>query len=224
MAEYDDDGTADALKAKALLDELLPLAKAELSKFRESADETSSSMSTLMRNMLPHLSVDRLSGVHIYPTKTGGWHADVVLSGMPKGIPNVFGTPVEMPCISESAARDAAVYILVSILMAIEDHAENDEKGREGFCAFEYEGVTLSVPQELVDIIAEEADELSREYVLQRLAEIKSELGVTYFTPEVLHEFDQEQMASFQSVLLMALSLDIFRWPERKEGHAGTIH
>lgn len=70
----------------------------------------------LGRATLPHLRVENLAAVLISPAPFGGYHADLVFTGVPPGICNTLGTPVSTPEPTCEAAEATAVRILALLL------------------------------------------------------------------------------------------------------------
>jgi hypothetical protein len=76
----------DLERGRRLLKELLPWARSEAKKDSLKFEPKSA----LGRASMSHVSEDKLDAVMIYPAPKGGWHGDVVLKGVPPGVPDAF--------------------------------------------------------------------------------------------------------------------------------------
>lgn len=114
-------------------------AKIDLSDTSESMEPTS---------MIAQAITDRLTEKNfdavIIRESHGGWHADVLLKGLPAGIGNVLGTPEEEPLASRMEAEKAAVMILRGLLrIALENARARHDRPKDDLRPFTLHRVTL---------------------------------------------------------------------------------
>lgn len=91
---------------------LLPWARAEL----PNEPGVVELESVLGRTIAPYITEANLDALLIYPGRSGGWHADILLKNVPPGIPNTLGTPVGAPCRTRAEAEELGKHTLVTVL------------------------------------------------------------------------------------------------------------
>jgi len=219
MSNYNYSNPSNKMRARKLLQELMPRARQRLQQGKGNLENAA--LSHIAENMSRVLSVDKLDGIHIYPGPKGGWHADLTLKGMPPGYPTIMGTPKAMPCTSRENAVDQAIWILAAFLQTAAD-AETSAKEMEA--VFEFDSVALNVPVQLIEKMSSATEKPTLSYVRHRLDEIRQELGTDRITREFVERLDEKRKLGLMSVVLMALSVGIFRWPQTEDKGPPSMH
>lgn len=145
----------DRRLAKRRLARLMPLAGARAAEAEINGEGLNPGhMSPLGATVIPHATVDRLDGVHVYRTQLGKYHADFHFRDMPDYLPSVIGTPKERPLGSEAEAEAWAVGVLTHLILAKRQGRETSPPKPERI-PFEVYGHTLFVPPFLIETLRE---------------------------------------------------------------------
>lgn len=140
-------------EGRRLLKRLLPELRREIS--LASVEGALQPTSRIGQSMMMRVRAENLDAL-VIRRSVGGWHADVVLTGMPVGVSNVMGTPEAAPLPDRDAALAAGTRILRQLCrlsmeneLAVRDMPERDIR------PFELHGYTFEIPGEMVDRIGE---------------------------------------------------------------------
>jgi hypothetical protein len=140
-------------EGRRLLKRLLPEIRRDIS--LSNGEGALQPTSLIGQSMMGRVRADNLDAL-VIRRSAGGWHADVVLTGMPVGVSNVMGTPEAAPLPDRDAALAAGTRILRQLCrlsmeneIAVRDMPERDIR------PFELHGYTFEIPGEMVDRIGE---------------------------------------------------------------------
>lgn len=130
---------------------MLGRAKAEARK-RE-YEHSMQAHSVLGKSVMSRIKVKNFDALIVYEDGPGKWYGDLILKGMPPGVPNSLGTATSTPRSSAKEATNDCYMILVGILRAMHerDNASHD-KTLEDIRVFEIHGIEFSIPGEAVDV------------------------------------------------------------------------
>lgn len=111
-------------------------------------------------SVLQLIKTKNLDAIVVYENRHG-WYADVVLKGLPTGIPNVMGTPTSEPLATRDEAEKSAVQLLKTILRtAMENDIAHHDIKRVDMRPFQLHNVTFDIPGEVVDKAKQIWDEI----------------------------------------------------------------
>jgi len=111
--------------------------------------------SILGLSMMVRIRFENLDALVIRRSATG-WHADVVLTGLPTGVSNVMGTPESHPLPDQEEALKAGTEILRQLCrQAMENAAAVRDMPQKDLRPFELHGHTFQIPGLVVDQIAQ---------------------------------------------------------------------
>lgn len=160
----------------------------------------------------PWMRVDNVYGVHIYKTELDGWIADIELKTTPTGVPNIFGTHVSTPSESREESVESAVFMLAMIIRNTTDSTPSAPENN----VFSFYEMQIPIPHEFVNELKELREttmpDISEEYVIQRLEELKAKHGE--ITEEKMNSLSPDDNREVIVVCTMALLEGMFRWPE----------
>ncbi|MFG6080515.1 hypothetical protein ACEUZ9_001119 [Paracoccus litorisediminis] len=170
------------------------------------------------------LRAEHLHALVVYRRGTG-WYADLILRGLPVGIPTVLGTPASTPRKSRSEAEAEGRQILKSILCVIHEneHASRDRMPDTSQRYFWLHDTEIFLPVEIIEQIARGRQSLALTggYVPgvdEVLALLRSELiaifGQDRFMAEVWERVDtvRKEIVTFLIANLIAMGCP--RYPE----------
>jgi len=211
LGDYSHSNPSNRIRARRLLETLMPRAM-EMSQASEGFEPAEAS--DLFKALQPHLRMDSFQGVHIYPGKAGGWHADIVLSGLPTGLPSLLGTPSTFPCSTRGEAEHQALAMLAVMIGLARENDRSARRPEADVAVFEYEDLVLRVPILMLESIKATAGTPDQEYVAARLAEIRKELtDAPRLDMQAAMKLDDEGRARLYAVAAMALLAGFVRWP-----------
>jgi hypothetical protein len=211
--------------ARELLEELMPQA-------RERADELIGDV-TLIRaesqigeTTLPWCRIENVWGVRLYPAQFGGWHADILLQGVPEGLPDALGTPASNPAPTRGEALIIAVEL---VAMAIAKSRREPAPEKPKHLIFDFHDFEIRIPVEVYDQVRPLAlaDPRTREMMLERLAEITEEVFGSGVTETAMNALSEEARNRLMMVVLLSLAKNIFRYPVRADEplkRSSTLH
>lgn len=216
MGEYNHSNPTNRIRARRLLEQMMPraLEQASAKKGFEPGDA-----SDLFKALRPYIRTEILEGVHVYRTRLGGWHADVVLKDvLPLGLPRILGTATALPCATRSEAEQSAVAILAVLIGLARENERKGEPQKPGDAVFMLDDLSLRIPIAMLEELVATIGMPDTEYVLKRLSEIRQELTDRPKLDEAaVRRLDPEQMASLHAVAAMALLAGIPRWPQPED-------
>src|SRR3546814_433310 len=153
MTTYDYSNPRNASEAKKLLAALLPKAQARAAATRSSDGDTYlQTGNQVARSVLSSLRGNNLKGVHVYRAPLGGWSADVELKDVPRGMPNILGTPSAHPCRTRDDAVRAITEFLVTILV---QEKEQPPEAPEAVRWFMLHDLEIGLNADLVDQLSD---------------------------------------------------------------------
>ena len=202
---------------------LLPVARV----LARSMDHGMDVRSSILRPQLPYLVESHMEALVIVPAPLGGWHVDLLLKRVPRGVSNVLGTSSAQPEATQHAANERALRFLAAVLATGQQPAPAPDP------AFVLHEVAIPLPRELYDK-AEQAGLLaggltgygSREMAQQRVADTVEATFPRGFTVAALDALSRPELAQLMAVLLIATLNGVFRYPFPTDGtpsgHADT--
>lgn len=213
LSGYNPKNPANRLRARRNLEAMMKEIMAEPPKGDRFSE---GEKSPLFESMAPHLKMERLDGLHIYPGPAGGWHADISFRDLPAGIPNVIGTPKALPCRTRDEAVEAAHAMLSMFIGMMLETEGKPSTAKSDNATFIYDGITLRIPIGMLEAIKEAAGEPMPDYVRQRLSEVREEFGggpgILDFA--AVSALDRPRLLNLHAIAAMALLAGIHRWPE----------
>lgn len=218
MSDKYDPGHPENLKtAKRLLSKIVAKLKAEHRDFK--TDKLNLKRpSGLFKSLLPHLTDRSPRALHIYPAELGGWHSDVELRGMPPGVSNVVGSPVQEPL---ETREQALLHGRETIRMLLELAANKDEvlkrfEADSTATIFSYHGYSFALPLAFLEKIASLGHMPPSDYVIGRLRDMDklylNEKGE--FDTACFGRASQSEKNQFLTVLCLSALTSRLRWPE----------
>lgn len=218
MTDKYDPGHPENLKtAKRLLSKIVAELKAEHGDFK--TDKLNLERpSGLFKSLLPHLTERSPRALHIYPAELGGWHSDVELRGMPPGVSNVIGSPVQEPL---ETREQALLHGRETIRMLLELAANKDEVLKRfevdsTGTIFSYHGYSFNLPLAALKMIASLGQVPPSDYVIGRLRDMDklylNEQGE--FDTARFDRASNSEKHQFMTVLCLSALTSRLRWPE----------
>lgn len=200
------------------LKELLGRARMAARKDRDGVLEPKSMLGQSLTDVVEEKHLEALV---VYEEGAGRWYGDLVLKGLPVGMPTIMGTPVQHPRATREEAMKDAWHILVAILKAIEERKRAPrDKPREDVRIFELHGCSFSIPGSLIDEMSKKADAFAKgldygpEDAIAHLERVIEEImpgGV--FDPEVFESLPNEMRLRLYAAMSLALIFGEFRYP-----------
>jgi hypothetical protein len=179
-------------------------------------------MSPLARATFAAVTLDNLEAVMIYPAPKGGWHADVTLKGVPPGVPNALGTPVQTPCRTQEEAETIGRGLLATVVSLIQ--AKSQEPAPPVFMLL---GWTIPlIPEVFSEALKQMPWGKDGPYgtALQasaRVEQILEELCPEGFNGDDFNKWPREKETQLMAVLHTAVLSGLFRYPMPKDGTPG---
>lgn len=216
----------DIEAGRARLARLLPRVIEALPKHRAENKMAIAARSLVGQNLFDRLEIEKLEALVVHGSGQR-WYADILLDGMPPGIANVFGTPVNAPLASREEAEKAAFALLETTVFSIDERKRSvrdmppkDER------PFDFHGLSFVVPGEVVDAIAAlqqlvpEPMVASKEHLIARLDAAMRPflLDDGAFDVDAWKRAGEEKAARAASLIAMLLAQGVFRLPERMAG------
>ena len=207
----------DVARANAahLLRELLPLAavrKAEMDGGHATASNP------LSQGLMRHLRPDNVTGVHIHVNEHGGWYADLLLTNVPAGLPDVIGTPSSSPLTTRDAAIDAGITLLALVLALAEEPTEKPEG--DDLRYFDFDSFCIGVPSQVVEAAAADPrlTAVSADTVKAQLNGLLSAAFPEGISEGAYRALPEDAASALNSAIVVALSRGMFRFPPPSEG------
>lgn len=142
-------------QARRNLKRIMPLALTRADELEAAGEAISGAASLdLGAAMPPQIRIRNLVGVHLYSLGPGIHHADIELTGMPDGCPNILGTPVAAPRANQHEAQEWAINRLVHVILS-ERRCPDLDVPPMAFVPFEIDGMTFSVPRAHIQAASE---------------------------------------------------------------------
>lgn len=140
-------------EGRALLRRLLPGLKREISLY--DARDVIQPMSLIGQSLMGRIREENLDAL-VIRRSAGGWHADLILTGMPAGVSNVMGTPEADPLLDRDAALAAGTQILRQLCrLSMENGIAGRDMPARDVRPFDLHGYVFEIPGEMVDQIGE---------------------------------------------------------------------
>jgi hypothetical protein len=210
------------------LKKLMGRARAEARKLGR--DTEMRPLSVLGQSMTGRITEKNFHALVVYQGSKGGWFGDLVLKGMPTGVPDAMGTPSSDPrATREEALRDAFA-VLVGILAQIDeyDRAGHDTKPGDGR-VFELYGFSFTIPGEMVDgasglaqlagVVESYSFEDAQDFISRATREIS---GVREFSGEMYDEASPEAKSRLLAAIATMMIFGHFRYPVRYQSNEST--
>jgi len=207
-------------EGRRLLNALLPRLRKEVS--LASPESVMQPTSIIGQSLMGRIGYDNLDAL-IIRRSSGGWHADVILKGMPVGVSNVMGTPEAHPLPSREAALEAGTGILRQLCrLATENALAGREKPLEDTRPFELHGHTFQIPGPVVEQVGliwasmgqglvPDAD-TARNLLSENLVRT---MGSDSFDPERYETLPEDEKSSIGIAMATLLQFGEFRHPDR---------
>jgi len=210
--EYKYKSVENRRKAKFLLDKLMPEAERMVGGLK-TAEAHGNDVGD---NAMSHAHISRVTGVHVYQGRKGGWFFDLSFKDFPPGVPNIMGQPVGMPLPSRDEAVQGAVTMLAWLIKQKDRPLPSTE---DAVAVFPFDHVIIQVPSSLIARIkAIPVPSGGPDYVKTRLDEVREEFaGDGPMTVEVMNSLTEEQQLRVMTVVTMAMAEGFVRWPEYEE-------
>ena len=201
-----------------LLDFLVPMV-ADRARLMRSHSAKLNPTTSIGQTGMPWFILSRVAGVRINPGGRGGYLADILLTKVPSGLPNVFGTPVETPLPDYASAVDAALTMLALALINEESgaQAQNDPAAVPEFVLY---GCPIRIPRHLMMLaspIIDSTDEAQRR-IRSQIDEFVEESLSNGVSEQELARLPHEERTRLTCLLCCALTADILIHPEHKPG------
>lgn len=207
-------------EGRRLLKRLLPELRREIS--LASVEGALQPTSRIGQSMMMRVRAENLDAL-VIRRSAGGWHADVVLTGMPVGVSNVMGTPKAAPLPDRDAALAAGMQILRQLCrlsmeneLAVRDMPERDIR------PFELHGYTFEIPGEMVDRIGEVWEAVGTALVpdaatarAQLTGNLVRLMGGDRFDPDLFAALPGEEKTRLGISMATLLLFREFRHPDR---------
>jgi hypothetical protein len=140
-------------EGRALLKRLLPDLKREISLSR--TGDVIQPVSLIGQSMMGRIRERNLDAL-VIRRSAGGWHADLILTGMPAGVSNVMGTPEADPLPDRDTALAAGTQILRQLCrLSMENEIAGRDMPERNVRPFDLHGFVFDIPGEMVDRIGE---------------------------------------------------------------------
>ncbi|WP_089175559.1 hypothetical protein [Bosea sp. AS-1] len=219
---YDHSKHENRLRASALLQELK-------GKLTDIGTSTLDVKTMTAASSLEWWRLSKVEGVHVYQADDG-WHADVVFSNLPPGVPTIIGSPGSYQ--TRSAALNGAIRQLS--ILAVNDKLP-PPRTREGFRWFKFDNVEVPVNAELIETFPERlaAEGYTDFKAKGRLAWLRNQFADDNpMTAKIFQSLDQDDQNSIRIACAIALALNVHQfsiedglWSEfsPSEGTTSTI-
>jgi hypothetical protein len=179
--------------------------------------------SMLGKSVMNRIKVRNFEALIVYEDGPGKWYGDLVLKGMPPGVPNSLGTATSTPRFSAKEATNDCYMILVGLLRGMHerDKAARD-KTLEDIRVFEIHGMEFSVPGEAVDVTHALSEmtvgaDYSADDALEFVGRVVDDIcGGKDLTKEVLESTSEELNKKLMTAMSLALMRGEFHYPRRK--------
>ena len=97
------------------------LGQAKAMALAKNQDVTLKSKTVVAQSLMEIVREKNLDALIVYEGEPGEWFGDLVLKGLPPGVPTILGTPTSMPRSSFEDAEGDAYQVLVAILASIQE-------------------------------------------------------------------------------------------------------
>ena len=207
-------------EGRLLLGKLLPQLRQEVS--LASPDGVLQPTSLIGQSLMGRIGYDNLDALVIRKS-SGGWHADVILKGLPVGVSNVMGTPEARPLPDREAAVAAGTGILRQLCrLAAENALAGRDMVQQDTRPFELHGYTFQIPGEIVEHVGQiwamagrdlvPDAETARNLLTENLVRT---MGTDSFDPERYGALANDEKTSIGITMATLLQFGEFRHPDR---------
>jgi hypothetical protein len=207
--------------------------KKRLGQARAMAKKEDTSFATKSKTLVAQSLIEtvrerNLDALIVYEDGAGKWFGDLVLKGLPPGVPSILGTPTSMPRSSFEEAEQDAFHVLVGILASIEEQKTTKrDMPVDNKRVFELYNMDFKIDPRSVDKARELAAELvlngllpkdlSEDDLKQHLQASVEHLLVDDRIEEAAFEnADDRTKALIYSAMSMLLNFGVFRFPDVK--------
>jgi hypothetical protein len=209
-------------KAKFMLNKLLAQAH-DLAKQVDAETTAGKPASRMGANMVKHLRLSAINGVHIYQDESGRWFADLTFEGLPPGVPDVIGTPSTEPHRTREEAVQEAIRTIATVIHVDANRTASDEAPE---AVFDLDDIALTIPSGLIrDIKAGIVERPGAEYMAQGLNELRDQFaGGKRFTAEIFENWPEIDQRRIVAVAALALTEGMIRWPNDRRAERPIHH
>jgi hypothetical protein len=178
----------------------------------------------LGQSMMSRIRMENLDAL-VVRRSAGGWHADVVLTGMPTGVSNVMGTPEAIPLPDREQALRAGTEILRQLCrLALENAVAGRDTRPQDTRPFVLHGHTFQIPGPVVDQIGQIWAAVGRDLIpdAERARANLTEslvrtMGSDRFDPDLYDRLAEEDRGRIAINMATLLLFGEFRHPERPQ-------
>ena len=157
------------------------------------------------------MRIENAVELHIYSEGPERWYADIVFKDVPKGYSNIIGTPVKAPVRTQAEAIEYAKAMLLMLRDA------EPPKERPAEIVFPFDGVNLSIPEELYQELYKKKEEMkdtfSDEYIVDLMERARARIGGRITVELFNAAAPEDRTAVMVAAMICSLSGRI-RWPE----------
>lgn len=188
----------------------LPSARAEANRIVEFQFDY---VSSIAKAMFPYVREANLRALVIYPAPKGGWHGDVMLNDVPRGVANAFGSPTQAPLPTVAAAEKYLRTVLVQALIVSDriQPAVEDEPPPPAFVLFDW--VTDLDPRSLTLCGSVMPSDYTRERAVEFLEETLAEVAPGGFDAETMDDWPRSAKTRLYTALHLAALKGVMRYP-----------
>lgn len=207
-------------EGRALLRRLLPGLKREIS--LSDTRDVIQPISLIGQSMMGRIREENLDAL-VIRRSAGGWHADLILSGMPAGVSNMMGTPETDPLPDRDAALAAGTEILRQLCrLSMENAVAGRDVPERDVRPFDLHGYVFDLPGEMVDKIGEVWAAVGQALIpdaeaarAQLTGNLTRLMGGDRFDPDLYEGLPEEERGRLAINMATLLLFGEFRHPER---------
>jgi hypothetical protein len=194
---------------RRLLRELLPWARAEA----RNPDRRTVSYSALFDAQKPYIKEANFHALVIHPAPLGGWHADLLLKGVPPGVANCMGSPVAEPFRTREAAEAGARLLLTAAC-----HTARELATQPAGPAFLLYGHGLELSPAMIDaILSIMPGSYGRERAIEYIAQVVADVLPEGFTGRRFDALPYSQKTVLMSAIHIAAACGVLAYPPRRD-------
>ena len=200
---------------------MLGRAKAEARKVKP--EQSMKAHSVLGKSVMSRIKSKNFDALIVYEDGPGKWYGDLILKGMPSGVPDSLGTATSTPRSSPQEATNDCYMILVGILRAMNERDNSShDKALEDIRVFDIHGIEFSVPGEAVDMAYELSQmtfgaDYTGDDALAFVGRVVDEIACGEdLTEDVLKGISDEMNQKLTTAMSLALMRGEFHYPRRK--------
>ena len=180
---------------------------------------------------LPHIREKNLGALIISPGEKGGWHADLFMEGLPPGVANTLGSPVQSPFETREAAETFGKALLELALWKCHQNEKTPApKLEEIDVVFELYGWSLRIPGSILSIVMKEMPDhakgpygTSDKAVARLRKELERQVPDGSYETYDFGAMPRERMIPLMAVLMGCALHGMFRYPPFEAKAPGEV-